>query len=111
MQRTATSSGRQTDPLPDTGSNLFGTAMITLDKIWRDDRMFFASFRVAGGGEQWFIEVRPDDLADFVAFRRAALLQRGVWIRHRCETEPTDRAAEIVWADEVAKAFDRGAER
>ena len=96
---------------PRKGGQTLGSAVITLQEIWHDEYRLYASFAATGGGEGWFVEVRPDDLADFAAFRRAAFLQRGVWIRHRCEDEPTARAATKVWVDEVAAAIDRGAKR
>ena len=81
-------------------SELVGVVKDFADKL-------FAVF-TAGSGQR-IVPVKPGDLQSFTAFKRRVADEISLWIRHRSEDERTARQQSREWADEVERAFQRGA--
>ena len=85
-----------------------GAEWIELQGVVKDhsDRLF-AVF--TAGASQRIVPVKPTDLQSFSAFQRRVADELSLWIRHRSEEERTARQQAREWADEVERAFAKGA--
>jgi hypothetical protein len=84
-----------------------GAAWIALTGILRDGENLFAVF--VADKSQRIVPVSPADLQSFTALQRRAAAERSLWIRHCSEEERTARQQARKSADEVQRAFERGA--
>ena len=90
---------------------MLGSASVELVAIVRDDDGgFVAVMRPRHGGDEIRCPIKPGDLATFTRFRTRVADKLGLWVDHNSQNHPRAHHRSRGWHEDVAYAFDAGAE-